>query len=77
MTKISKIGFSIAGALFLSSAALLIFYGASGSYVAEDGLLVEEFWALALGSFALIGAILVTLLTGAVSVVRRLIKKTA
>ena len=75
MTLVTKSGLSIAGVLALASMALLFYYGASGSYVAEDGLLVEEFWALALGSFGLIGAIFFSLLTGAVGLVRMLIRK--
>lgn len=75
MTLTTRIGLSIAGASLLLAMALLAFYGASGSYVAEDGLLVEEFWALALGSFALLGGIFVGLLTGVISVARMLIRK--
>ena len=75
MTLASKIGLSIAGAMLLVSIALLAFYGASGSYVAEDGLLVEEFWALALGSFGLIGAIFIGSLTAIIALARLLIRK--
>lgn len=75
MSLITRIGLSTAGALFLIAIALLAFYGASGSYVAEDGLLVEEFWALALGTFALIGATFVSALIGAISTVRMIIRK--
>lgn len=75
MTRISKTGLSIAGVMFITAIALLSYYGASGSYVAEDGLLVEEFWALALGSFGLIGAVFLGLLTGAVALVRMMIRK--
>lgn len=75
MTLTTKIGLSIAGVMLLTATGLLAFYGASDSYVAEDGLLVEEFWALALGSFALIGAIVVVLITGVISVARTIIRK--
>ena len=75
MTRTTKIGLSVSGAMILLAMALLAFYGATGSYVAEDGLLVEEFWALAMGSFALIGALLVGALTGAISTVRMIIRK--
>ena len=75
MTLTTKIGLSIAGVMLLTATGLLTFYGASDSYVAEDGLLVEEFWALALGSFALIGAIVVVLITGLISVARTIIRK--
>lgn len=77
MTLTSKIGLSTAGVMTLTSVALLFYYGASGSYVAENGLLVEEFWALALGSFALLGALLVVLLTGVISIARMIIRKKA
>ena len=36
-----------------SFALLLTFYNLSGQYVDENGWLVEEFWALALGTLAL------------------------
>jgi len=75
VTLTTRIGLYIAGALFLVAISLLGFYGASGSYVAEDGLLVEEFWALALGSFALLGSTLVGLLTGVISAARMVIRK--
>ncbi len=75
MTLTTKIGLSISGSLFLVAMALLAFYGASGSYVAEDGLLVEEFWALALGSFGLIGAIFIGSLTAIIALARLLIRK--
>ena len=75
MTLTTKIGLSIAGVMLLAAMGLLAFYRASDSYVAEDGQLVEEFWALALGSFALLGAILVVLLNGAISVVRVIIRQ--
>ena len=75
MTLTTKIGLSIAGVMLLTATGLLTFYGASDSDVAEDGLLVEEFWALALGSFALIGAIVVVLITGLISVARTIIRK--
>ena len=39
----------------LSAALLLLtYYNSVGSYVDENGWLIEEFWALGLGSFALI-----------------------
>lgn len=75
VTLTARIGLSVAGALFLVAISLLALYGASDSYVAEDSLLVEEFWALALGSFALLGATFVGLLTGVISVARMIIRK--
>jgi hypothetical protein len=35
--------------LFASALSLITFYEVSGQYVGPDGLLYEEFWALALG----------------------------
>jgi len=37
-----------------SFALLLTFYNLSGQYVDQNGWLVEEFWALALGTLALV-----------------------
>jgi hypothetical protein len=38
---------------FLGSIFLLIYFGASDQYIDDNGWLVEEFWALALGTLAL------------------------
>jgi len=46
------------GVLIVASVGLLIYYNLSPNYVDENGLLVEEFWALGLASFGLMGAIL-------------------
>jgi hypothetical protein len=70
MTLIRKIGFSTAGVLLVLGFFLIVFYGISGSYVDQEGLLVEEFSALALGSFALIAAIIVGVISSFTSVVR-------
>ena len=41
--------------MFLAAFALLLtFYNLSGQYVDQNGWLVEEFWALALGTLALV-----------------------
>jgi hypothetical protein len=46
------------GVVIVASVGLLIYYNLSPNYVDENGLLVEEFWALGLASFGLMGAIL-------------------
>ena len=70
MTLIRKIGFSTAGVLLFLGVSLIAFYGTSESFVDEAGLLVEEFWALALGTFALIAAIIVGVISNFASLVR-------
>lgn len=70
MTLIRKIGFSTAVVLLILGVSLIAFYGISESFVDEAGLLVEEFWALALGSFALIAAIIVGVISNFASLVR-------
>lgn len=70
MTLIRKIGFSTAVVLLILGVSLIAFYGTSESFVDEEGLLVEEFWALALGSFALIAAIIVGVISNFASLVR-------
>jgi hypothetical protein len=70
MSLIRKIGLSTAGLLFIFGVSLIAFYSASGSYVDEDGLLVEDFWALALGSFTILAAIIVGVISCFPSLVR-------
>ena len=70
MTLIRKIGFSTAVVLLILGVSLIAFYGTSESFVDEEGLLVEEFWALALGTFALIAAIIVGVISNFASLVR-------
>ena len=70
MTLIRKIGFSTAGVLLILGVSLIAFYGTSESFVDEEGLLVEEFWALALGSFTFIAAIIVGVISNFASLVR-------
>ncbi len=70
MTLIRKIGFSTAVVLLILGVSLIAFYGTSESFVDEAGLLVEEFWALALGTFALIAAIIVGVISNFASLVR-------
>ena len=70
MTLIRKIGFSTAVVLLILGVSLIAFYGTSESFVDEAGFLVEEFWALALGTFALIAAIIVGVISNFASLVR-------
>jgi hypothetical protein len=70
MTLIIKVGFSTAGVLLIVGISLIAFYGSSESFVDEEGLLVEEFSALALGSFALFAAIIVGVISSFASFVR-------
>ena len=70
MSLIRKIGLSTAGVFFVVGVSLIAFYNASGSYVDEDDLLVEEFWALGLGSFTILAAIIVGVISGFPSLVR-------
>ena len=46
------------GVVIVASVGLLIYYNLSPNYVDENGWLIEEFWALGLASFGLMGAIL-------------------
>jgi len=46
------------GVVIVVSVGLLIYYNLSPNYVDENGWLIEEFWALALASFGIMGAIL-------------------
>lgn len=57
MSLIAKSLFVLSGFSLLSAIVLLVFYGASGQYVDENGWLVEEFWALGLGTFSLVFAV--------------------
>lgn len=65
----------VSGGLIVIGVGLLFFYQLTGSYVDEQGWLVEPFWALGLGSMSiLLGSLLmvVTLLTVVFrSIVRR------
>lgn len=55
------------GAFFgLASVLLLGYYGVSGQSVDEDGLLVEEFWALALGVFSFFCAAITGVVIGVI-----------
>lgn len=56
MSVLQKLLAKLGIAFGLASAVLLAFYTASGQSVDSDGNLVEEFWALALGSASLIAS---------------------
>lgn len=46
------------GVVIVASVGLLIYYNLSPNYVDENGWLVEEFWALGLASFGIVGSLL-------------------
>ena len=54
MSRVVKVLFIVSGCLLFSALLLVTYYNSVGSYVDENGWLIEEFWALGLGSFALI-----------------------
>lgn len=56
MSFIAKFLLILSGLFLLSAIVLLAFYEVSGQYVDENGRLVEEFWALGLGTFSLLYA---------------------
>ena len=45
------------GVTVVASLALLVYYNLSPNYVDEQGVLVEEFWALGLASFGMVGSV--------------------
>ena len=57
MSIIAKFLLVLSGFFSVSAVALLAFYGASGQYVDENGWLVEEFWALGLGTLSVLFAV--------------------
>ena len=44
--------------MIVASVGLLIYYNLSPNYVDENGWLIEEFWALGLASFGIVGSLL-------------------
>ena len=46
------------GVVIVASVGLLIYYNLSPNYVDENGWLIEEFWALGLASFGIVGSLL-------------------
>ena len=56
-------------ALLAAAMSLLVYYGVSEQYVDDEGFLIEEFWALALGMLCLVFAAV----SGVVFVVLRVV----
>jgi protein-S-isoprenylcysteine O-methyltransferase Ste14 len=75
MSQKPRVALLISGGLIVVGVGLLFFYQLTGSYVDEQGWLVEPFWALALGTMSVfVGSLLMVLTLLAVvfgSVVRR------
>ena len=46
------------GVVIVASVGLLVYYNLSPNYVDENGWLIEEFWALGLASFGIVGSLL-------------------
>ena len=53
MSRAFRVVLAICAVLVVAGLALLFYYQVSGSAVDEDGWLVEEFWALALGTLSI------------------------
>ena len=58
MNKGQRILFRALGVITSSSVLLVLYYNLSPNYVDEQGFLVEEFWAIGLASFGLVGSVL-------------------
>ena len=54
MTRFVKPLLVVSCCLFFSAFLLAVYYNSVGSYVDENGWLIEDFWALGLASFAVI-----------------------
>lgn len=54
MTRLVKALLIVSFCLLFAALLLVTYYNSVGSYVDENGWLIEEFWVLGLGSFALI-----------------------
>jgi hypothetical protein len=50
----------------------MVYYRLSGSYIDEDGYLIEEFWAMGLGIFMVIASSAGFLIWGIVSLIGRI-----
>ena len=57
MNRPQNILLRLIGVIVVASLALLVYYNLSPNYVDEQGVLVEEFWALGLASFGLVGSV--------------------
>ena len=61
--------------LLFAALLLVTYYNSVGSYVDENGWLIEEFWALGLGSFAMILGLFGIFLSVVVLVVQKIRKR--
>ena len=69
MKKILKLGNV---GLLLVGLSLMTYFALAGSYVNEDGFLIEEFWAWAIGVWMVILSLVGFLVWGIVVLVRRI-----
>ncbi len=58
-------------ALLVVGISLMVYYRLSGSYIDEDGYLIEEFWAMGLGILMVIVSLAGFLIWGIVSLLGR------
>ena len=75
MTRSVKALLIVSCCLLFAALLLVTYYNSLGSYVDENGWLIEEFWALGLGSFALILGLFGIFLSFVVSVVQKIRKR--
>ena len=75
MTRSVKALLIVSCCLLFAALLLVTYYNSVGSYVDENGWLIEEFWALGLGSFALILGLFGIFLSFVVSVVQKIRKR--
>ena len=75
MTRSVKALLIVSCCLLFAALLLVTYYNSVGSYVDENGWLIEEFWALGLGSFALILGLFGIFLSVVVSVVQKIRKR--
>ena len=59
-------------ALMVLGISLMVYYRLAGSYIDEDGYLIEEFWAMGLGIFMVIAGSAGLLIWGIVSLIGRI-----
>ncbi len=57
--------------LLVLGISLMVYYWLAGSYIDEDGYLIEEFWAMGLGIFMVIVSLAGFLIWGIVSLLGR------
>jgi hypothetical protein len=58
MSRGQRILFRAIGVITSIAVLLILYYNLSPNYVDEQGFLIEEFWAIALAGFGLIGSLL-------------------